>query len=150
MTPENKNISWKARLAFNIELWLTARAIPFLASKKSLSKNLELAEATVNSGYLCLNHAYIEKKIRRVVRGPILMRDRRCLRIGILGYRFLCKAGYSPELHFGVSPDSILQSRIDAHCWVCIDGKPVIGEPEPNMLTVHIHNAHLGRITSHI
>lgn len=134
-----KDSSW-SRIAFNLELWLAARYIPLFASKKSLRKVLLLTEALPNPRYFRFSPEYINQKVQRRARRPWLMRDRRCLRIGVLGYRFLRKAGYNPELHFGVVPDSIEKIRMESHCWVCLAGSPVIGEPLPEMLTIYIHN----------
>ncbi len=134
MTPT----SWN-KFVFNLELWLTARSLPFLVGKKSLAQALALTNTELSSRYAWLTPDYLNRRIKRVVRGPYFMRNRRCLRIGILGFRFLRKAGYQPELHFGLAPDSIGKARIEAHCWVCLGGEPVVGEPLDNMMTIHIH-----------
>jgi hypothetical protein len=74
--------------------------------------------------------------VRWAVRGPILMRDRRCLRSGLLGYAALKEAGYTPELLFSVDRKSVATERLSAHCWVCVDGVPVINQPLPDHVVV--------------
>ena len=140
------SVSGWSRLLFSIELWFAARALPFLVWRRNFGEVLQLAAAKPSALYLGISPAYVERKIRKTVRGPLFMRDRRCLRIGLLGYRFLCKVGYQPELHFGLEPDSVADSRIDAHCWVCLDARPVIGEPAAGMLTIHVHRADNDRL----
>lgn len=133
------SLSWSARLRLHLELWLAARSLPLLAHARSLEQTLRLGEAEPYPPYRGLTPDYLEGKIRRMVRGPFFMRNRRCLRIGLLGYRFLRKAGHAPELHFGLDPASVVTSKIEAHCWVCLDGVPVIGEPLPGMMTIFVH-----------
>jgi hypothetical protein len=148
MTNKGSEMDWQLRIHFNLALWLKARTLPFVVWNKSLDEILNWADNSGTPDYLKLPHEYIGKRVRRIARGPLLMRDRRCLRIGLLGYRFLRKAGYSPELHFGVSPDSVSENRIQAHCWVCLEGQPVIGEPLPGMLTIHVHRAAEGGVVA--
>lgn len=135
------NNHWWPRFIFNIELWLTARLLPLLVGKKSLEQALALTEASASPRYSWLTPQYLEKRIKRTVRGPFFMRNRRCLRIGILGFRFLRKAGYAPALHFGLAPDSLSSKRIESHCWVCLNAQPVIGESLEHMMTIHVHTS---------
>ncbi len=137
----HSNLNRWSRLLFSAELWFAARTLPLLVWKKNFGGVLQLAAAKPSPAYHGISPEYVERKIRKAVRGPLFMRDRRCLRIGLLGYRFLCKAGYQPELHFGLEPDSVAGSRIDAHCWVCLDARPVIGEPAAGMLTIHVYQS---------
>jgi hypothetical protein len=69
------------------------------------------------------------------------MRDRRCLREGLLAYRFLRSAGYSPDLVFGVDPRSLDGPKPDAHCWIRLDGRDVFNPPKQPMTIVLRHAA---------
>jgi hypothetical protein len=51
----------------------------------------------------------------------------------------LAEAGYAPELHFGIDGDSIGTQRLAAHCWVCINGKPVLNDRINHMTTILVH-----------
>jgi len=91
--------------------------------------------------YAGLPVEYISRRVRKAVRHPWLMRDRRCLREGLLGFEFLRRSGYSPELHFAVDPASVTSDRISAHCWVCLDGKPVVGDRQGDQVTIFVHRS---------
>ena len=88
-----------------------------------------------------LTEKYISRRVRKSVRHPWLMRDRRCLREVLLGFEFLHRSGYSPELHFAVDPASVSSDRISAHCWVCLDGKPVVGDRQGDQVTIFVHRS---------
>ena len=51
----------------------------------------------------------------------------------------LKNAGYQPELQIGIDPASTANKKTDAHCWVVLDGKPVINDIMDNMITLHVH-----------
>jgi hypothetical protein len=74
------------------------------------------------------------------------MRDRRCLREGLLGHRFLRLAGFDPELRFGVDPKSLQTPRVSAHCWVCLDGRPVVSDSLPGMVEIYRHHADASKV----
>lgn len=131
---------WWLRWRFRAALWWAARLMPLQIKRKALGDILDWMELDCAERYIGLSASYIESCVVRTARRPWLMRDRRCLRIGLLGYQFLCKAGFAPELHFGVSPDSVARERLEAHCWVCLAGEAVIGAPLPGMVTIHVHN----------
>jgi len=82
---------------------------------------------------------YIERSVRWAVRSPLLMRNRRCLRSGLLGYEALRRAGYVPELHFSVDQAGATADGIKAHCWVSIDGRPVINLPKAGHVLLFTH-----------
>ena len=70
--------------------------------------------------------------VTQAARRPWLMRDRRCLREGLLAFRYLSLAGHHPELHFSIAPSSLSAARPRAHCRVAIDGRTVLNPcPEP-------------------
>ena len=127
------------RLLFNLDLWLRARLMPFQLSRGSLETALKLATPRGPASYPGLPVSYIVGRVVRVARRPWLMRDRRCLRQGLLGFRFLREAGHDPRLYFGVNPASITDDRLAAHCWVDINGKTVLGMPETPLLTVYTY-----------
>jgi hypothetical protein len=64
------------------------------------------------------------------------MKDRPCLREGLLVYRFLVMSGYEPTLHFGVDKASLNSERVRAHCWVKL-GTRIFNPPEPSMVEIH-------------
>lgn len=127
------------RARFRVALWLAARALPLRLGRQPIGAALRLAEPAARGHYDGLAADYIARAVRRATRHPWLMRDRRCLRQGILGYRFLAAAGYRPELYFGVDPASVSRPRLAAHCWVCLDGQPVLNDRLPGMATLFVH-----------
>ena len=131
------------RLRFRVSLWLAARLLPSRVANKPLQQVLEIAEPT-SLRFAGLHHDYITARVLRATRRPWLMRDRRCLRQGLLGCRFLAEAGYAPELHFGIDGDSIGTHRLAAHCWVCIQGKPVLNDRIKDMPTILVHRVGTG------
>jgi hypothetical protein len=126
------------RAAFRMELWLWARLLPFrLPHELSLDAIFALAEPTAGQGrFTGMPAAAIVRAVRRTLRRPVLMRDRRCLREGLLAYRFLAGAGHRPKLHFGVDPDIVASARAKAHCWVTLDGVTVIGETQTRFVEI--------------
>lgn len=128
-----------SRLRFRAELWLRARLLPLMAAGRNLEDTLALAEPGGPPAYRGLPADYVVRRVRKSVRNPILMRDRRCLRGGLLAFRFLREAGYDPRLHFGVDAGTIASDRLGAHCWVSLDGRTVLGEPETPMIEIHVH-----------
>jgi len=85
--------------------------------------------------------AYVDRSVRWAVRSPILMRDRRCLRSGLLGYDTLLRCGYEPRLHFSVDASSVHSARIAAHCWVTVGGVAVINTPIEGHVQLFDHEA---------
>lgn len=117
-----------ARLVLRCEMWVHARLLPFQLKRLSLEETLEFAEpCTGMLRYENLSPAYIARKVRGTTRRPWLMRDRPCLRQGLLTYRYLVHNGLKPTLHFGVDPDVLTATKVSAHCWVTLDGTTLIG-----------------------
>jgi hypothetical protein len=108
--------------------------------RRPLNAVLKLAQPGDAHRYSGLSAAYISRAVEQVARHPWLMRDRRCLRTGLLGFRFLSEAGFDPELRFGVDPHSFSADRPLAHCWVCIDGKPIINDILGGMTEILVHS----------
>lgn len=129
-----------SRLRFHAHLWVKARLLPLRIAGKNLPSILAMAEPPGRT-YPPYSLEYIERSVRWAVRGPLLMRNRRCLRSGLLGYEFLGRSGYTPELRFSVDKKAATADRIAAHCWVCIDGAPVINEPMPGHVLLLSHPA---------
>jgi hypothetical protein len=126
-------------LRFRLALWIWARWLPVLAYyRRDLKSLINSVVPASDTRYRGLEAAYISKRVRRVVRKPWLMRDRPCLRSGLLAYRFLALAGHKPELHFGVDQASVSASRLSAHCWVVLDGRVILNEPARGMIEVFV------------
>lgn len=136
------------RIRFGLELWLSARLLPFRVRNRRFQDVLALAPMGGRSPFAGLSLRYITRRVQRVVRHPWLMKDRRCLREGLLGFRFLSRAGFKPELRFAVDRGSVKTDDITAHCWVSIDDTPVISNREPEMVTVYVHGLPQPEVTS--
>ena len=128
------------RALFRAHLWVSARLLPLQLRGKDFEAVLGHAPLAAPTPYTGLSTAYIIARINRTVRHPWFMRDRRCLREGLLGHRFLTLAGLDPELRFGVDPVSMQAPRIAAHCWLCLDGRPVISDSLPGMVQIYNHH----------
>ncbi|TPI20587.1 lasso peptide biosynthesis B2 protein [Mesorhizobium sp. B4-1-1] len=131
------------RVLFRVHLWLSARLMPVLVGQRDFEGVLRLAPLQSPAPYRDLPWTYIVHRVKRTVRRPWLMRDRRCLREGLLGFRFLRMAGLDPELRFGVDASSMREPRLSAHCWVCLDGKPVVSDSQPGMVEIYRHPARM-------
>src|SRR5262245_15649728 len=108
-------ISSARRLRFRADLWLWARLLPLLAYRRDLSSLLALSEPASARPYAGLEAAEVARHAKRTARRPWFMRDRRCLREGILAHRFLRLAGYEPELRFGIDRTSVSGDLLGAH-----------------------------------
>jgi len=68
------------------------------------------------------------------------MRDRRCLREGLLAFRFLSMAGHTPVLRFGVERGSVaLGQSLSAHCWIDVENETILNPPLPDMVEILCH-----------
>ncbi len=86
--------------------------------------------------YRGLDAEHILAAVRAATARPWRMRGRRCLRQGLLGFRFLRLAGFAPLLHFGVEPGSLAVDHLRAHCWITLAGLCVLNPPSDTMVTV--------------
>jgi hypothetical protein len=136
------------RLRFRVMLWWAARTMPFRVRNLPLNAVLKLARPDAAMPYRGLSLAYVLKRVRRTARRPVLMRDRRCLREGLLAFRFLNAAGFDPELHFGIDQTSLPGPRLKAHCWIVQEGEIVLNPPDENMTPIYIHRSAAGIDTS--
>jgi hypothetical protein len=137
MSPQPLTISRLQRLRFRLALWWAARTLPLRIAGKDFAALLPAMSQ--HAPYGGLPAAYILKRVKRTVRRPLLMRDRRCLREGLLAIDFLIAAGYQPELHFGVERHSVNAARLAAHCWVVLDGNTVLNPPSHGMVPIFAH-----------
>jgi hypothetical protein len=129
------------KIRFHIALWCDARLLPFrIWRERPLAQVLSLAKPPRYFCYAGLPADYILKHVVKTTRHPILMRDRRCLRQGILAFRFMTAAGYKSELHFGVDRTS-LAGPLKAHCWLVHRGETVLNPPAPTTVPILIHSA---------
>lgn len=130
-----------------LRLWWSARLLALrLSPDLALENLLALAEPEPADRYFAgMPAATIVRAVRRTLRHPILMRDRRCLREGLLAYRYLAGAGYRPRLHFGIDPEIVRNQRTLAHCWVTLDGKIVIGDLGRDLVEILTHPKAEGR-----
>ena len=131
---------WK-RLQFRFSLWLSARLLPLRLRGRDFSRILALAPASSAPRYGRYPVAYVARSVRKAARNPILMRDRRCLRTGLVGFDYLRRCGHKPELHFAVDEVSLDADRLSAHCWVTIDGEPVINQRMDGQVTIYVHRS---------
>lgn len=136
MADGRKPLSLARRIALGWAIWLDARRLPYQIESDDLSATLALADAAPDPAWEGVELEFILRRVRRSVKHPILMRHRRCMRHGLLGFRYLRKAGFDPVLKFAIVGDSLNNDRVGAHCWVCLDGKPVISDREPGMVDV--------------
>lgn len=124
------------KLRFRLALWCWARLVPFLAWRRDLTSLLAYTRPRGAMPYRGLAAEYILRRIKKTTRKPWLMRNRPCLRDGVLALRFLRLAGFEPTLHFGVDKTSVAQDVLSAHCWVAIENRTMLNPPTPSMVEV--------------
>lgn len=124
----------KARFKVALRIW--ASLLPVLAWRRDLGSLLPLAMPRRARSFHGLAADYILRRVKKRTRRPWLMRDRPCLREGLLAIRFLRLAGFEPTLHFGVDRTSVAYDVLSAHCWVVLDRKIVLNPPAPSMVEV--------------
>jgi hypothetical protein len=134
------------RALFRCHLWASARLMPLLVGDRNFETVLKWAPLSSSMPYRGLSSSYVIATVNRTVRHPWLMRDRRCLREGLLAHRFLRLAGFDPDLRFGVDPKSMQARHLAAHCWVCLDGRPVVSDSLPGMVEIYRHHADAGKV----
>jgi hypothetical protein len=124
------------KVRFGLSLWAWARVLPLLARNRSLGALVRLTEVGTAAPYRGFAPGYIAHRVKRATRRPRLMRDRPCLRQGLLAMRFLRLAGYRPVLHFAVDRTSIARDVLAAHCWITLDGEVLLNPATPGMVEV--------------
>jgi hypothetical protein len=128
------------RLRFAIALRLKSRLMPLIVRDRPLDAVLAAAEPASARTYRGLAPEYVIDHVERATRHPWFMRDRRCLRQGLLAYHFLAAAGYRPALHFGVDRASITSVRLRAHCWVVLAGAVILNPPDGTTQTIFVYD----------
>ena len=123
-------------LRFQIDLWTAAQTLPLRVYGRSLSEILDLSRARRPNTYRGLSSDYIVKAIFRIVRRPFVMRDRRCLREGLLAFQFLEAAGFAPKLYFGIDRSTLHRPDVKAHCWVVCNEEAVLNFPSADMVPI--------------
>ena len=129
------------RLRLRIAVWIWARLLPLLAYRRDLESLLALTAPPARTPYVGLAARQVTKRVKKLTRNVWFMRDRPCLRQGVLAYRFLKLAGFDPTLHFGVERESVAGSRLAAHCWIALDGQVVLNAPKPNIVEILTYEA---------
>ena len=124
------------KMRFQIALWTAARTLPLRVYGRPLSDILELLRSRRCKNYQGLSSDYIVRSIVRSVRRPFVMRDRRCLREGLLAFRFLEAAGFTPKLYFGIDRGTLNGPDLKAHCWVVYSDEAVLNSPGAAMVPI--------------
>lgn len=127
------------KLRFRVALFFWVRLIPVLAWRRNLTSLLALAKPREVTPYRGLAADYICRRVKKATRRPWVMRDRPCLRSGVLAIRFLRLAGFEPSLHFAVDSMSVAQDVLAAHCWVVLDQQTMLNPPSPSMVEVLVY-----------
>jgi hypothetical protein len=127
------------RARFRAELFVHRILLPLRIRGADLADILARMEPPAAASFAALDSAYILRRVRKALRRPIMMRNRRCFREGLLAYRFLRKAGYAPDIVFGVDAHTLQEARPSAHCWIRLDGKDVFNAPDHAMTVVLQH-----------
>jgi len=128
------------RLRFRTTLWCQARSMPFrVTPDRPLAWVLSFADRTPRARYAGLSPEYILKQVVQVTRRPYFMRERRCLRQGLLAFQFMKAGGYDVELHFGIVGTH--RQNMLAHCWLVHDGRVVLNPPDADTQTILVHSA---------
>ncbi len=129
---------------FRLNLLVAARLLPAFVKRVSLADTLKLATPAAGArGYEELKPGEIVGAVVRATRRPWLMRDRRCLRQGVLAFHFLTLAGHRPVLHFGVVPSTMSLPRPRAHCWVTVQGFIILNPPMEPMVEILAHDTRI-------
>jgi hypothetical protein len=110
--------------------------LPLLARRRDLNALLALTRVGGGEPYRGLAPSLIVRRVRLTTRRPWLMRDRPCLRQGLLAMRFLRLAGYRPVLHFGVDRTTVTRNVLSAHCWVTLDDEVLFNPATPTMVEI--------------
>ncbi len=127
------------RLRFRVALWFWARLLPVLAWERNLTSLLALTKPREVVPYRGLAADYIARRVKKATRRPWVMRDRPCLREGVLAIRFLRLAGFAPTLHFAVDRTSVTRDMLSAHCWVVLDQQTMLNPPTSSMVEVLVY-----------
>lgn len=121
---------------FLFDLWVHARLLCFRVPKRShFSTVISLLGRVQITPPAHMNPDQIAAIVLNVTRRPWMMRDRRCLRQGILAYWCFKAGGYEPRIHFAIDLGSLQTEKTKAHCWITIEGRSVMNDSLPDMQT---------------
>ena len=122
---------------FAAGVWIAARLLPVCVGSSELDRLLSMATPRPGrSAHTHLSPAAIAAAVKRAARRPWVMRNRRCLREGLLAFHYLRLAGHHPLLHFAVEPGSLSEAKLAAHCWVTVDDDVLMNPPTPTMMNL--------------
>lgn len=122
---------------FSASVWIAARLLPACVGSSELDRLLAMATPPPGAAaYREFSAPAIVSAVKRAARRPWVMRDRRCLREGLLAFRYLSLAGHRPLLHFALEPGSLRDRKMSAHCWVTVDDEVLMNPPTPTMMTL--------------
>jgi len=128
-------------MPLRLNVWIFAKLLPVLVLRRSLERILAMATPrSEEPAYIGIPPAGIIAAVKRAAARPWRMRDRRCLREGLLAFRFLRLAGHHPVLHFGVAPQTLGNKRPRAHCWVSLNGDTVLNPATEPMVELFSHD----------
>lgn len=119
-------------------IWWHARILPVIVGNRDLQSVLRYTDVPPDPAFAGLPAEAIAEWVMTATRRPWLMRNRRCLRQGLLGMRFMRLAGHDPELHFGIDRRSLAGPSVAAHCWIVLAGKPVLNDILADMEPLHV------------
>lgn len=126
---------------FAASLWISARLMPVFAKSAPIGALLRMATpAGQTAAYTVLSSDEIVASVKRVTRRPWRMRGRRCLREGLLAFRYLSLAGHRPLLHFAVEKETLRTDRPKAHCWISVNDEVAMNPPSPTMLELFAYD----------
>ena len=137
------------KLILRAHVWLLATLLPLLVKVMSLQRLLRLLTPPERfKPYAGVPPERIVAVVARRLRQPRHMRRRACLRKGLLLFHVLCLSGTAAVLHVGVFPPDGESSRMQAHCWVSVDGHCVSGPPEGQVALGLTYSAQTGALVS--
>lgn len=124
---------------FPASVWIAARLLPVCVGSSELDRLLAMATPRPGASAYCeFSAPAIVSAVKRAARRPWVMRDRRCLREGLLAFRYLSLAGHRPQLHFAIEPGSLSDGRLSAHCWISVGGEVLMNPPTPTMMLLFV------------
>lgn len=116
-------------LRLRCRLWWLARTLPVFVRRRSLLELLRQATPAAPDPRWRPEAAAAVVPVLAAVSRPWRMRGRRCLREGLLAYRFLRLAGHPATIHFGVLAGGAPGERTRAHCWVSVADEVLVNPP---------------------
>ncbi|MEO0543140.1 MAG: lasso peptide biosynthesis B2 protein [Pseudomonadota bacterium] len=118
-------------------IWTAARYLPIWVIGRDFERVLSFFAVPPNNVFKGSDPKILCDYVVSSTKKPWFMRDRRCLRQGLLAMRFLRKAGCSPVLRFGIDTGSLSAERLSAHCWVEMDGDPIMNTQMDDMIVIY-------------